>query len=147
APPAQLAGGFDLPDPAGVPHRAEESFRRRSSGLPGETQQLLLVAAAEPAGEVSLLWRAAAHLGGAVAAGASAAAAGLPEIARRVRFRHPLARSAVCGVATPAARRRAPGALASATDPARDPDRLAWHRARAVLGVDEEVAGEVERMA
>lgn len=147
APPAQLAGGFELPDPANVPRRVEESFRRRSSGLPVETQQLLLVAAAEPTGEVSLLWRAAAHLGIAVDAAAPAEVAGLLEIDSRVRFRHPLARSAVYGVATPADRRRAHRALASATDPSRDPDRLAWHRARAVLGVDEEVAGEVERMA
>ncbi|MCM3661514.1 AAA family ATPase [Georgenia satyanarayanai] len=147
APPARLAGGFELPDPASVPHRVEESFRRRSSGLPPATQQLLLVAAAEPTGEVALLWRAAAHLGIAADAAAPAEAAGLLEIDSRVRFRHPLARSAVYGVASPADRRRAHRALASATDPSRDPDRLAWHRARAVLGVDEEVAGEVERLA
>ena len=43
--------------------RIEASFRRRVQRLPYATQQLLLVAAAEPTGEPTLLWRAAAELG------------------------------------------------------------------------------------
>jgi acetolactate synthase-1/2/3 large subunit len=32
--PAQLAGGFEVPDVSSVPHRVEDSFRRRSGSLP-----------------------------------------------------------------------------------------------------------------
>ena len=145
--PAQLAGGFELPDALSVPRRVEASFRDRSGSLPAETQSLLLVAAAEPTGENSLLWRAAAHLGLSREAAAPAEAAGLLEIGSRVRFRHPLVRSAVYRAATPPERRSAHGALAAATDPQVDPDRRAWHRAQSVLGTDEEAAAELERSA
>ena len=144
---ARLAGGFELPDAPAVPHRVEDGFRRRSAGLPGETQLLLLVAAAEPTGEAALLWRAAAHLGIALEAAAPAEQAGLLEIDLRVRFRHPLVRSAVYQAAAPPDRRRAHGALADATDPRSDPDRRAWHRAQAVLSTDEDAAADLERSA
>ncbi|MGE0298323.1 MAG: AAA family ATPase [Pseudonocardia sp.] len=147
APPPQLAGGFELPDALSVPHRIEDAFRRRSGSLPAETQLLLVVAAAEPTGDVALLWRAAAQLGIGREAAAPAEAAGLVEIDTRVRFRHPLVRSAVYRAATPPDRRRAHRALATATDPQVDPDRRAWHRAQAVLGTDEEAAAELERSA
>src|SRR4051812_12696010 len=57
--PAELAGGFGLPDAPGLSGRIEDSFRRRCAGLPAETQRLLLVAAADPVGDPILLWRAA----------------------------------------------------------------------------------------
>ena len=144
---AQRAGGFELPEVLGVPNRIEESFRRRSSSLPTETRLFLLVAAAEPTGDVALLWRAAAHLGIAPEAAAPAEATGLLEIDTRVRFRHPLVRSAVYQDATLPDRCRVHGALAAATDPQVDPDRRAWHSAHAVLGTDEEVAAALERSA
>ena len=61
----------------------------------GPARQLLLTAAAEPVGDVTLLWRAAERLGIGPDAAAAAETAGLIEIAARVRFRHPLVRSAV----------------------------------------------------
>jgi DNA-binding CsgD family transcriptional regulator len=145
--PARLAGGFELSDVLKVPHRVEDGFRRRSAHLPAETQLLLLVAAADPTGEAAQLWRAAAHLSIDPEAAAPAEQAGLLEIDTRVRFRHPLVRSAVYQAAAPPDQRRAHGALAAATDPRSDPDRRAWHRAQAVLGTDEETAAELERSA
>src|ERR1700733_4848699 len=55
--PAQLAGGFGLPDAPGLSGRIEQSFRRRLEALPLETQRLLVVAAAEPVGDPVLVWR------------------------------------------------------------------------------------------
>lgn len=145
--PAHLAGGFEVPDGPDVPRRIEHTFRQRSGTLPAETQLLLLVAAAEPTGDVGLLWQAAGHLAIEPESAAPAEAAGLLEIDSRVRFRHPLVRSAVYQAATPPDRRRVHGALATVTDPRVDPDRRAWHRAQAVLGTDEEAAAELEQLA
>ena len=111
------------------------------------TRRLMLVAAAEPAGEPALVWRAAERLGIGAGAVAPAADAGLLTIGERVTFRHPLVRSAVYRAASPAERRAAHQALAGATDPQADPDRRAWHRAQATPGPDEDVAAELERSA
>lgn len=142
-----LPGGYELPGALRLPRRIEDGFRRRSASLPAEAQLLLLVASAEPTGEPALLWRAAAHLGLDHEAAAPAEQAGLLEIDTRVRFRHPLVRSAIYQASPPRDRRRVHGALAAATDPQSDPDRCAWHRAQAVLGADETVAAELERSA
>jgi DNA-binding CsgD family transcriptional regulator len=142
--PAQLTGGFGV---LGAPGRIEDNFRRRLEALPGATQRLMLVAAAEPAGEPALMWRAAELLGIGAGAVAPAADAGLLAIGERVTFRHPLVRSAVYRAASPPERRAAHQALAAATDPEADPDRRAWHRAQATLGPDEEVASELEHSA
>src|SRR5580704_19111897 len=132
---------------SGLPGRIEESFRRRLEVLPAATQRLMLVAAAEPAGEPALVWRAAERLGIGAGAAAPVADAGLLTIGERVTFRHPLVRSAVYRAASAAERRAAHRALADATHPQADPDRRAWHRAQATLGPDEDVASELERSA
>src|SRR3954471_1777597 len=49
--PSQLAGGFGLPRALSLDSRIEQSFRHRLEALPKGTQQLLLVAAAEPTGD------------------------------------------------------------------------------------------------
>ena len=143
--PAELAGGFGLPDAPGLSGRIEDSFRRRLAGLPAETQRLLLVAAAEPVGDPVLVWRAAARLG--IGVQAAAETDGLLKIGARVTFRHPLVRSAVYRAASPENRRAVHRALADATDPEVDPDRRAWHLAQATAGFDEDVASELERSA
>ncbi|HEX8857465.1 MAG TPA: AAA family ATPase [Thermoleophilaceae bacterium] len=145
--PAELAGGFGLPDALPLSGRIEESFRRRLEELSAESRLLLIVAAAEPLGEPVLVWRAAARLGIAADAAAPASAAGVLETGARARFRHPLARSAVYKAASPGERQRAHRALAEATDPEVDPERRAWHRAHATTRPDEDVAAELERSA
>ena len=143
--PAELAGGFGFPDAPGLSGRIEDSFRRRLAGLPAETQRLLLVAAAEPAGDPVLVWRAAGRLG--IGAEAAADTDGLLAIGTGVMFRHPLVRSALYRAATSKERQAVHRALAAATDPEVDPDRRAWHRAAAALGPDEQVAAELESSA
>ena len=144
---AELAGGFWLPDPRPLASRIETSFLRQFRALPRQTQRLLLTAAAEPTGDVTLLWRAAGLQGIPDDAAAAAEDAGLIELGGRVRFVHPLVRSAVYQVASAGERRAAHRALAEATDPDADADRRAWHLAHAAPRPDEPVAAELERSA
>jgi DNA-binding CsgD family transcriptional regulator len=144
---AELAGGFGRPDARPVVNLIEQSFLRRVRALPVETQRLLLAAAAEPVGDVTLLWRAAGVLGIGADAAAPAEADGLIELGARVRFRHPLARSAAYRAGALRERQEIHRALAEVTDPSADPDRRVWHSAQAALGTDETVAGELERSA
>jgi len=53
---AQLAGGFGLPGAGPLSGRIEESFGRRVEALPAQARKMLLVAAAEPAGDTMLVW-------------------------------------------------------------------------------------------
>ena len=93
--PAELAGGFGLPGAAPLTGRIEESFLRQLDALPEQTQRLMLLAAADPSGDPSLVWRAAARLGIPAHARTPAVEARLAEFGGRVQFRHPLVRSAV----------------------------------------------------
>jgi DNA-binding CsgD family transcriptional regulator len=128
--------------------RLEQGFLRQAHLLPEPSRQLLLTAAAEPIGDVELLRRAVERLGiDPDDAAAAAVAAGLIELRDQVRFRHPLVRSALYGSATRAERRQVHRALADVTDADLDPDRRAWHRARATVGADEAVAADLERSA
>ncbi len=145
--PAELAGGYGLPGPGSVSSRIENGFSRRITALPQPSQRLLLLAAAEPVGDPLVVWRAAEHLGIGADAASPAIADGLVEFGGRVVFRHPLVRSAAYRRATAAERQEAHRALAEATDATLDPDRRAWHRASAMVGPDEETAGELEQAA
>ena len=145
--PAQLAGGFALPGAIPLSGRIEASFQRRLDALPADTRRLLQLAAADPAGDPVLLWRAAQRLAIGNQAAGPAAEAGLLEIGARVLFRHPLVRSAAYRSASLQERQAVHRALAEATDPRLDPDRRAWHRAQAAPEPDEDVAAELERSA
>ena len=144
---AELAGGFGLPGALPLAGRIEDSFRQQIDALPAQTRRLLLLAAADPTGDPALIWRAAGRLGIGTQAAGPAAEAGLAEFGGRVRFRHPLVRSAAYRSASARDRQEAHRALAEATDPQADPDRRAWHRAQAAAGPDEDVAAELERSA
>jgi DNA-binding CsgD family transcriptional regulator len=141
--PAELAGGFALPAPA-LSTRIEDSFQRRFEGLPPDTQQLALLAAAESTGDPAMVWRAAQRLGIAHAAAAPAADAGLLEFGAWVRFRHPLARSAAYRAASAEDRQRAHRALAEVMDRDVDRARRAWHRAHGAAGPDDDVADDLD---
>jgi DNA-binding CsgD family transcriptional regulator len=145
--PADLAGAFALPDRQTVSAMIEASFRHRVAQLPPDCRRLLLLAAAEPLGQLPLLGEAAERLGLDLRAAAPAEAEGLVEFGGQVRFRHPLARSALYLAATPAERREAHRALGEATDREHDLDRRSWHLALATAGPDETVAQDLERSA
>jgi DNA-binding CsgD family transcriptional regulator len=144
----ELAGGFGLPDGHHpVAGRIEQSYARRLQKLPSETQLLALAAAAEPIGDPILLHGATETLGLDMAAADPAVDAGLLKVEGRVEFAHPLVRSAAYHSASAGDRHRVHEALAEVTDAETDPDRRAWHRARATPGPSEEVAAELEHSA
>ncbi|WP_338023442.1 ATP-binding protein [Amycolatopsis vastitatis] len=145
---AELAGGFGSPDARPLSGQLEEGFLRRVRSLPAETQRVLLIAAAEPGGDVALVRRAARRLDiAADDAAAPAEAAGLLTLDTWVRFRHPLVRSAAYRAAPTRDRQAVHRALSEATDAQADPDRRAWHLACATAGLDESVAAGLERSA
>ncbi len=130
----QLAGGFGLP---AIPPPTDPTTRRMRevlSGAPEQTERFMLVAAAEPEGDRTVLLRAAAALEIDPASAHDAASLGLVRVGSRVTFDDPRMRSVVYHDARLDERRRVHAALADACDPAVDPDRPTWHRALAALG-------------
>ncbi len=144
---AELSGAVPVTWPLRSGGRLEELYLSRVRALPPGTQALLLLAAADASGEPALIWQAAQSLGTDPEAGEVAGVERLVAWEPRVRFRHPLIRSAAYYAAPVAARRGAHRVLAAATDAGRDPDRRAWHLAEAAPGPDEQVAAELERSA
>ncbi|MFD7111003.1 AAA family ATPase [Streptomyces microflavus] len=144
---AEIAGGFGLPGALPPSGRVEESFRRRIGALPEDARTLILLAAADPTGNPTLVWAAAAKLRISAEAAEPLADAGLADFGTRVSFRHPLSRSVTYQAASPRDRRLAHEALAESIEERFDPDRRAWHRAQAAVGPDEEVAAALTRSA
>ncbi|MFI1016062.1 AAA family ATPase [Streptomyces sp. NPDC020965] len=141
------AGGFTRPDASAAPAVIESRVRAGLAGLPDRTRLLLLVAAAEPTGDLPLLLRAAAELGVGTGAARPAEEAGLVALGNRVRFHHPLVRSTIYRSAPPDQRRAVHRALARALDRESDGDRRAWHLARSAIGPDEATADAMHRSA
>jgi DNA-binding CsgD family transcriptional regulator len=129
--------------------RLEQAFAARASGLPADTRSVLLAAATDDGSVLGEVLKAAGMLTGAIVtadAVAPAVAARLVEIdGSRLRFRHPLVRSAIYQAASLSQRQAAHAALSEVlTD---QPDRRVWHRAAATLGPDEQVATELDMAA
>ncbi|AQA03713.1 hypothetical protein BVC93_16225 [Mycobacterium sp. MS1601] len=121
----------------------EMSFHQRLQQLPVPTRTLLLIAAAEPAGNPDWIWAAALRLGIDATAAEPAEAAELIRLDNGIRFRHPLVRSALYRFALASERRRAHAALSSAAVAGVSEQDYAWHRAQAASGPDEQLAAEL----
>jgi DNA-binding CsgD family transcriptional regulator len=145
--PAAIAGGFGSPRSASVSSRIEESFRRRLTPLPAATRRLLLLAAADPVGDLETLWAAAERLDIPPAAASAAVTAGLLDSGPELRFRHPVVRTVVYHDGSTDDRRLVHEALGAVIDARTDPDRRIWHMAAGVEGFDETVALDLERSA
>jgi len=141
--------GWLFPEPLPLTARLERAFAARVSELPKPTRTLLLVASLDHAGDLSELIASASAVEGEVVpvdALVPAEAARLIELdGDKVRFRHPLVRSAIYQASTAAERKAAHAALATAL--AGDPDRRVWHRAASVEPPQAEVAAELEAAA
>ena len=145
--PSELAGGFGLPAAVPLSAQIEEHFMRRVKNVPPDARRLMLLAAADPTGDLALVSRAAERLAIDESTAQALGSEGLLDLRVGVVFRHPLARSAVYRAATVEERSLVHRTLADATDPETDPDRRAWHRAQATSMPDEDVAAELERSA
>jgi DNA-binding CsgD family transcriptional regulator len=143
----QRAGLEPLPEPLPVTKAIQAAYARRIESLPGPTRRALLVAAAEPSGDLGVIARACASVG--VESGALAAAedAGLIAIVDAgVVFHHPLVSGAAYHAAWASDRRGVHAALADAVG-SEDRSREAWHLAEAAAGPDERVAAALEEVA
>ncbi len=141
---AQLGGHAPLPPELPVTDGVKRVFLDRARRLPASAQKLLLIAAADDSGRIATVRKAAATLGVDDDALDAVEGSGLLRIRDgEVELRHPLVRSAVYTAATSTARRQVHRALADALDG----DRGIWHLAAATEDVDEQVAGELERVA
>jgi DNA-binding CsgD family transcriptional regulator len=144
---AQLDGTAPLPSQLHLTARVEQAFLGRIRRQPQTVQAMLLIAAADDAGQVSLLSRAAAELRLPEDTLEEAARSKLLTVDERtVALRHPLVRTAIYQAATRDERRRVHLALATALDESGEADRATWHRALAAEGPDEDLAAELERV-
>jgi len=144
------AGDSQETTPHGMPltDRLERTFLAQAARLPKDAQSALLLVALDVEPSISEVLSAARLVTGkelSIDVLEPALDSGLIAISGvRVRFRHPLIRSALDQAATPGQRRAAHLALA---DVIAEPDRRAWHRAGSVLGADEGAAADLEAAA
>jgi tetratricopeptide (TPR) repeat protein len=137
------------PGTVSLTSRLERTFAAQLSGLPAQTRDLLLCAAADERASAAELLAAASLLGQAevpLDAAAPAEGAGLASIIDgSIIFRHPLVRSAIYQSASAGHRRRAHAALADVLTG--EPDRRLWHLAASTVGPDEAIAREAELLS
>ena len=141
--PAQVGGTVTVP----LTMRLEDAFASRAAELPSATRTLLRIAAADERASLAEVISAAAVASGArpsIEDLVPATDAQLIDLAgTELRFRHPLVASAMYQTASVAERHAAHAALARVLH---DPDRQVWHRAAAVVGLDDEVAAELQEV-
>jgi DNA-binding CsgD family transcriptional regulator len=147
SPPEGLTVDSGSMGPLPIGNRLEARYLRWTRALPPAAQTLVLTAAADPTGDQDMLWSAGELLGFTPADAHVGGLSDLLEIGSRVRFCHPLMRSAVYHGASHAERSRVHAALAAVTNPTTEAERRAWHRAAAVGDFDEAVAKELETAA
>ncbi len=145
----QITGREPIAEPLPLTAQLERTYLDRVRRREPRVQALLLLAAAEGAGRLATIRRAAEWLELNPGLLESGDLADLVRVEHEtVVFRHPLVRSAIYQAASPAARQQAHRALAEAlAGDAAEADRRAWHRAQAAVGPDEPVADELERAA
>ena len=146
---SRLTGEEALPSSLPLTARLERTFTARTVELPTDAQTALLVAALDDSADLAEVLAAASDVAkreAKVEVLAPAVSSGLIEVDQtEVHFRHPLIRSAIQQLAGVSERQAVHTALAAVL---RDqPDRRAWHRAAAVVGLDEEVARELAEAA
>ncbi|MFG3206627.1 AAA family ATPase [Streptomyces sp. NPDC048192] len=151
--PVALSAGASVPQTLTpwlpTPRRLEQAYLSRASSLPDAARTVLLIAAADDEDDLTEILRGAELLDGApfsVDSLTPAIQADLIELSgHRVRFRHPLIRSAIYNAAPASRRLTAHAALAKAL--AGHQERRAWHRAAASPGPDDDVALDLEAAA
>ena len=128
--------------------RLERAFASRLDELSAEARVVFLAAALDNDASIEELLDAATRVHGEVvpvAALDDAVALGLADVAQaRVRFHHPLIRSAVQQAAAPT---QVLAMYAALADVVADQERRLWHRAMAAVGPDEQVAADLEEHA
>ncbi len=131
--------------PLPLSQRLERAFSAQVSDLRPPLSTLLLVAAIDPEGTLAEFLQAGQSIARTPLSIDSFAPAQTQRLIviedQRVRFRHPLLRSAVYQAASEGERRQAHAALGDVLDS--DPDRRAWHRAAAAVGPDESRAQDL----
>jgi DNA-binding CsgD family transcriptional regulator len=139
----QLAGEQPIDEPLPLGSTLLRALLQRQSGLSDRTRRGLVVAAASRGERVQPVIDALSVAGLGRRVLDSAEEAGVLAIeAERMKFRHPLLRSAVYHGATGPARRAAHAALAEVTGG----ETRVWHLAQATVGEDEAVAAMLERV-
>jgi DNA-binding CsgD family transcriptional regulator len=143
--PDERHGRDDLPNQLPLSSRLQHAYLDRVHRLPDATQRLLLVAAADPSSDISAVLPAGRAMNiGMEAIGPAEEAGLIVTDDRKIRFRHPLVRSAIYGGANFNERVAAHRALAEVAD---EEALQAWHLAAATIGHDEDVAAALERSA
>jgi DNA-binding CsgD family transcriptional regulator len=142
----ELEGTVDAP--VSISSLVERAYARGFEAASEKVRALLLLAAADDSGDLTTVLAAAERLHIPATAVEGAEELGLIEIAdARIRFRHPLVRSAIYQSAAAPLRRRVHRALAACLTGDWQGDRRAWHRAAGAADTDEDVAADLAAMA